>query len=102
MYLSKWYWRLKQKKGAKKAIVALARKLSLIIYTMLKTDTYCAAEQFEARREASRKQRTARYIKELEQRGYTIALQPHSTVARVNRTHKATLRLHSVVIPKIH
>ena len=28
-YLSAWYWRIKQKKGAKKAIVALARKLEL-------------------------------------------------------------------------
>ena len=32
-YLSAWYWRIKQKKGAKKAIVALARKLLVIIYT---------------------------------------------------------------------
>lgn len=29
-YLSAWYWRIKQKKGAKKAIVALARKLLVI------------------------------------------------------------------------
>jgi transposase len=35
-YLSAWYWRIKQKKGAKKAIVALASKLLVIIYTMLK------------------------------------------------------------------
>ena len=27
-YLSAWYWRIKQKKGARKAIVALARKLT--------------------------------------------------------------------------
>ena len=38
-YLSAWYWRIKQKKGAKKAIVALARKLLVIIYTMLKQGT---------------------------------------------------------------
>ena len=38
-YLSAWYWRIKQKKGAKKAIVALARKLLAIIYTMLKQGT---------------------------------------------------------------
>lgn len=30
-YLSAWYWRIKQKKGARKAIVALARKLLVII-----------------------------------------------------------------------
>ena len=38
-YLSAWYWRIKQKKGAKKAIVALARKLLVIIYTMLEQGT---------------------------------------------------------------
>jgi transposase len=36
-YLSTWYWRLKQWTDAKRAIVALARKLLVIIYTMLKT-----------------------------------------------------------------
>jgi transposase len=37
MYLSGWYWRLKQRTGAKKAIIALARKLLVIIYAMLKS-----------------------------------------------------------------
>ena len=32
-YLSAWYWRIKQKKGAKKAIVALARKL--LVYCII-------------------------------------------------------------------
>jgi len=32
MYLSSWYWKMKQRKGAKKAIIALARKLLVIIY----------------------------------------------------------------------
>ena len=39
-YLSAWYWRIKQKKGAKKAIVALARKLLVIIYTMLNRELF--------------------------------------------------------------
>lgn len=49
-YLSAWYWRIKQKKGAKKAIVALARKLLVIIYTMLKQGTLFDESCFEARR----------------------------------------------------
>jgi len=39
MYLSTWYWRLKQDTDSKRAIVALARKLLVIIYTMLKNNT---------------------------------------------------------------
>ena len=49
-YLSAWYWRIKQKKGAKKAIVALARKLLVIIYTMLKQGTLFDESCFETRR----------------------------------------------------
>ena len=49
-YLSAWYWRIKQKKGAKKAIVALARKLLVIIYTMLKQGTMFDETFFEIRR----------------------------------------------------
>lgn len=33
-----WYWRLKQKTDTKRAIIALAHKLLVIIYTMLKTN----------------------------------------------------------------
>jgi len=38
-YLVTWYWKVKQRRGAKKAIVALARKLLVIIYNMLKNGT---------------------------------------------------------------
>ena len=48
--LSAWYWRLKQKKGAKKAIIALARKLLVIIYTMLKQESSFNESCFEQRR----------------------------------------------------
>jgi transposase len=46
-YLSKFYWKLKQRRGAKKAIVALARKMMVIIYNILKTDTVYSEEKFE-------------------------------------------------------
>ena len=36
MYLSGWYWRVKQRRGAKRATIALARKLLTMIYSMLK------------------------------------------------------------------
>jgi len=37
-YLANWYWRIKQHKGAKRAIIARARKLLTVIYHMLKND----------------------------------------------------------------
>ena len=40
-YLSKFYWKIKQRRGAKKAVIALARKILVIIYHLLKNhDTY--------------------------------------------------------------
>ncbi len=71
-YLSGWYWRIKQKKGAKKAIIALARKLLVIIYTMLKQGTLFDERCFEERRINSEEKKLARYRNELEKHGYRI------------------------------
>ena len=71
-YLSAWYWRIKQKKGAKKAIIALARKLLVIIYTMLKQGTLFDEACFETCRRQSEQNRLSRYIKFLERHGYQI------------------------------
>lgn len=46
-YLSSWYWRVKQRRGAKKAIIALARKLLVVIYTMFKTNSQYDETAFE-------------------------------------------------------
>lgn len=73
-YLSGWYWRLKQKKGSKKAIIALARKLLVIIYTMLKNSTYYNESCFEIRRKNCEQKQISKYIFELEKRGYHIDL----------------------------
>lgn len=64
-YLSAWYWRIKQKKGAKKAIVALARKLLVIIYTMLKQNTLFDENCFETRRKNCEHKQVSHYIREL-------------------------------------
>ena len=74
-YLSAWYWRIKQKKGAKKAIVALARKLLVIIYTMLKQRTLFDESCFETRRRNCEQKQISRYIRELEKHGYHVAAQ---------------------------
>jgi len=71
-YLSTWYWRLKQNKGSKKAIIALARKLLVIIYTMLKSGTFYDEGCFEERRKNCEQKRVSRYIAELQKLGYII------------------------------
>ena len=74
-YLSAWYWRIKQKKGAKKAIVALARKLLVIIYTMLKQGTLFDESCFEVRRKSCEQKQLSHYIRELEKHGYHVETQ---------------------------
>ena len=74
-YLSAWYWRIKQKKGAQKAIVALARKLLVIIYTMLKQGTLFDESCFETRRKHCEQKQLSRYIRELEKHGYHVEAQ---------------------------
>lgn len=56
-YLSKFYWKLKQRRGSKKAIVALARKITVIIYNILKNDDVYCEDKFQiakAKQEAMR------------------------------------------------
>lgn len=72
-YLSAWYWKLKQRKGAKKAIVALARKLLVIIYTMLKTDATYDETCFEVQKNRTENKKYSRMILELKKQGYTVA-----------------------------
>jgi len=73
-YLSGWYWRLKQRTDAKRAIVALARKLLVIIYTMLKTDNLYDEKKFLERKEATNQRRLNRMLTELTKLGYAVSL----------------------------
>ncbi len=72
LYLSGWYWRVKQRKGAKRATIALARKLLALIYTMLKTGTPYNEECFEIRRKQSERKRASRMVNELQKLGYFV------------------------------
>jgi len=47
-YLSKFYWKIKQRRGAKKAIIALARKILVIVYQLLKNHEVYNETKFEA------------------------------------------------------
>jgi hypothetical protein len=68
------YWRLKQRTDAKRAIVALARKLLVIIYTMLKTKQPFDEQKFLERKEVAKQKRVNRMINELTGLGYDVAL----------------------------
>jgi transposase len=74
IYLSAWYWRLKQRVGTKRAIVALARKLLVIIYTMLKTNQPYDEQKFLERKQLSERVRVNRMVKELSKLGYTVSV----------------------------
>jgi len=71
-YLAGWYWRIKQRKGAKRATVALARKLLVVIYIMLKNKVPYDEDSYESRRQQSERKRANRMIHELNRLGYQV------------------------------
>ncbi|MEW5870356.1 MAG: IS110 family transposase [Chloroflexota bacterium] len=72
-YLSGWYWRLKQRTDSKRAIVALARKLLVIIYTMLKTGQPFDERKFLERTETNKRRRVSRMVNELTKLSYVVS-----------------------------
>jgi transposase len=74
LYLSNWYWSLKQRTDAKRAIIALARKLLVIIYTMLKTNQPFDEQRFLERHNASQQKRVNRMVNELTKLGFDVSL----------------------------
>lgn len=72
LYLSGWYWRIKQRKGAKRATIALARKLLTLIYTMFKTGVPYDEDCFEQRRKRCERKRAHRMVNELQKLGYMV------------------------------
>jgi transposase len=65
MYLSGWYSRLKQYTDANRAIIALTRKLLVIIYTMLKTNQPYNKQKFLDRKKASEQKHVKKMVNEL-------------------------------------
>jgi hypothetical protein len=71
-YLSSWYWKLKQRRGAKKAIIALARKVLIIIYNMLKTGSHYDETIFETVRQKQSERLKKRLMVEARKLGFEI------------------------------
>ncbi len=72
LYLSGWYWKVKQRKGVKRATIALVRKILSIIYTMLKTGTPYDEKCFEQRKLKCERKRANRLVNELQKLGYVV------------------------------
>lgn len=76
-YLSNWYWKVKQRRGSKKAIIALARKLLIIIYTILRDNVPYNAQSSKEVQQQKLEKRSQKMIRELNKQGYIIELQPN-------------------------
>jgi transposase len=74
LYLSGWYWRLKQRTDAKRAIVALAHKLLVIIYAMLKSKRPYDEQKFLQRKQMTDQKRVSRMVNELTKLGYAVSV----------------------------
>lgn len=77
-YLSSWYWKVKQRRGAKKAIIALARKLLVIIYTMLKTNSQYDETAFEVAKTKQNMFRIKKILAEAKKLGLELVVSPKS------------------------
>jgi transposase len=77
-YLSKWYWKVKQRRGGKRAIVALARKIMVIIYNMLKNGSNYDEDSFELTRIKQEKVRVKRIIAEARRLGLEVINPPQT------------------------
>ena len=72
-YLSSWYWKVKQRRGAKKALVALARKILTIIYSILKSESSTHDEELhQVLHDRMLARRQDRMIKELVKSGFVV------------------------------
>jgi hypothetical protein len=59
---------------AKRVIIALARKLLVIIYVVLKSNSSYDEQKFMKRKEATDQKRVTRMISELAKMGYLVAV----------------------------
>ena len=78
-YLSKFYWKLKQRRGAKKAIIALARKILVIVYHILKNHTIYDESKFEAAKKKQESSRIKKIKADARKLGFELIPIPHAS-----------------------
>jgi hypothetical protein len=72
--LADFYWKTKQKRGAKKAVIALSRKLMVIVYHLLKNNDVYQAQKFEKNIEKREINRLKRLSSEAKKLGYKLVI----------------------------
>jgi hypothetical protein len=80
-YLAAFYRRLAARRGNKKAIVAVARKLLVIVYTLLKTGEIYQERGAATLDERQKEHLLARMQRRIEQLGYNVSLAPITPIA---------------------
>jgi transposase len=70
--LSNFYWKIKQRRGGKKAIIALSRKLFVIIYNLLKNGTAYDEQKHEIIRQKQEILRFKRISTEAKKLGFDL------------------------------
>lgn len=80
-FLAAFYRRLAARRGKKKAIVALAHKILVIIYTLLKTGQVYQERGAAALDEHQKERIVHRLERRIVQLGYTVHLEPVTTAA---------------------
>jgi transposase len=78
-YLSQWYWKVRQRRGTKRAIVALGHKILTIIYAILRSGQKYNEGHFEGIREQYKRKRLERMAHELKEAGFSV--EPKKTQA---------------------
>ena len=71
-YLHDWFWKLKQRRGSKKAVVAVAHKLLVFIYSILKNNDEYDEGRHEAVKIAQDNLRRKKLIAEAKQLGLIL------------------------------
>lgn len=71
-YFSNWYWKLKQRRGAKKAVMALGRKMLTVIYALLTTGVLYDESSFDRIKEKQDDLRKKRIISEAKKYGLQL------------------------------
>lgn len=80
-FLAAFYRKLATRRGNKKAIIAVAHKLLVIVYTLLKTGETYQERGAAAMDERQKDRLLARMQRRIEQLGYTVSLEPKAVAA---------------------
>jgi len=78
-YLSQWYWKVRARRGTKKALIGLARRILIIIYSSLKSGCLYSEEIIAKKPVAQIERRKQSLIRELKRLGVQVQLVEQNT-----------------------